>query len=141
MKRLTQILLPILILLALFVPPMVMAETLPTGVTEAGSAELLTKELLGTQLGMILVANTLTQLIKRIFMRKAGIEAVRTMAFIVSLAVVVLAKVIMGNIFEVADILIVPGNAYIIWLSAMKNYEISLGTAATPAGNTHANIN
>ena len=97
--------------------------------------KLLGKEVLATMTGMILVAGLLTQGVKMVFMRRAGIETIRTMAFIVSVLVVIVAKLVLKSPFEIADILIIPGNSFIVWFAAMKAYEKTIGAAATPAGN------
>ncbi len=137
MKKLTLIFLAMMALMLVMMPA-VMAEPVTA---EPDAYQMLTKEVLTTQVGMILVASILTQGIKRVFLRNAGTETVRTVAFVVSLAVVIISKLILATPFEIADVLIIPGNAVIVWLSAMKAYEQTLGTASTPAGNTHANIN
>ncbi|MGI6634167.1 MAG: hypothetical protein ACOX7B_03225 [Christensenellales bacterium] len=123
--------------LMLFIVPIVGAETLPPEVAET---ELLTKEMLGSQVGMILIAGFLTQGIKLAFMRNSGTDTIRKMALIVSFLVVIVAKLLFGMPFDIADILILPGNAIIIWLATMKGYEQTIGTASTPAGNTQDNI-
>jgi hypothetical protein len=96
--------------------------------------------MLGSQVGMILIAGLLTQGVKKGFMRNAGIESIRTMVLIVSFVVVIIAKLILGMPFEIADILILPGNAIIVWLATIKGYEQTLETTSTPVGNTHSNI-
>ena len=134
MKKLIQILLAVTILLTIVMPVMATA-TIPVAGTEPDLSQPLTSEVLTTQLGMILVVNLITQGIKMVFMRKASTESIRNVAFIVSLVVVIIAKLILGTPFGIADILIIPGNAIIVWLSAMKAYEKTIGAAATPAGN------
>lgn len=112
--------------------PVMATATIPVAGTEPDLSQPLTSEVLTTQLGMILVVNLITQGIKMVFMRKASTESIRNVAFIVSLVVVIIAKLILSTPF---------GVAIIVWLSAMKAYEKTIGTAATPVGNTHTNIN
>lgn len=99
-----------------------------------GTDALLTAKLLGSMVGMVLISSLLTQGIKMLFMRSSSAEAIRTMAFIVSAMVVIVAKLVSHTGFEVADILILPGNAIVVWLNAMKSYEFTIGAAGTPAG-------
>ena len=49
--------------------------------------------------------------------------------------VTLVAKLIFSLPFEVADILIIPGNALLIWWASMKGYEQVIGLPTTPAGN------
>jgi hypothetical protein len=139
MKRLPQIFLVIMILMAIMAP-VAMAEPVPVEGVAPDLSQLLTKEVLATMAGMVLVTSILTQGIKVVFLRNAGIETIRTVAFIVSLVVVVLSKLVLQAPLSMADILIIPGNAVLVWLSAMKAYEQTLGTASTPAGNTNGPI-
>lgn len=132
--------------LLLVIMPLAMAEAVDAVPAEPGNpadldpTQLLGKEVLATMTGMILVAGLLTQGVKMIFMRRAGIETIRTMAFIVSVLVVIIAKLVLKSTFEIADIVIIPGNSFIVWFAAMKAYEKTIGAAATPAGNASTDI-
>lgn len=127
MKRFLMVFLAILLL------------TIPVALAEAVDAvpedQLLTKEALATMGGMVLVTAILTQGIKMLLMQASSTHAIRIMAFIVAAAVTVVAKLIFGLPFEVADILILPGNALLVWWASMKGYEQILGSPSTPAGN------
>lgn len=146
MKRYLMIFLLATMALLLVIMPLAMAEAVDAVPAEPGNpadldpTQLLGKEVLATMTGMILVAGLLTQGVKMIFMRRAGIETIRTMAFIVSVLVVIIAKLVLKSTFEIADIVIIPGNSFIVWFAAMKAYEKTIGAAATPAGNASTDI-
>lgn len=97
--------------------------------------ELLTKEILATMVGMVLVTGLLSQVIKLVFMKRASAEGIRIMVLVVAVAVALIGKLVLKLPFEVADIIIVPGNAALVWLATMKLYESTFGVANTPAGN------
>lgn len=107
---------------------------LPESEEVPGTDELLTAKVLGSMVGMVLVTGLITQLIKVLWMRKKDADSIRRMAFIVSAVVVVISKLALDPRFSIADILIIPGNAIIVWLNSMKGYEITFGAAGTPAG-------
>ena len=144
MKKYLVVLFLALMALLLVITPLTMAEAVdavpevPGEVTptDIDPTQLLSKEVLATMTGMILVAGLLTQGVKMVFMRQAGIETIRTMAFVVSVVVVVIAKLVLKSPFEIADVVIIPGNAFVVWFASMKAYEKTLGAAATPAGNS-----
>lgn len=141
MKRYLMIFLLATMALLMVMMPLAMAEAVDAVPMELDKpadidpTQLLGKEVLATMTGMILVAGLITQGVKTVFMRKAGIETIRTMAFVVSVLVVIIAKIVLKSPFEIADILIIPGNSFIVWFAAMKAYEKTIGAAATPAGN------
>jgi hypothetical protein len=122
----------------LLIVPLAFAEAVDAVPAEGASpdlTQLLTKEVLATMAGMVLLTAILTQGIKMLFMRNSEVTAIRTMAFIVAAVVTVVAKLIFSLPFEVADILILPGNALLVWWASMKGYEQILGSPTTPAGN------
>ena len=86
--------------------------------------------------GMVLVASILTQGVKMLFLKNAEVGKIRIAAAVVALLVVIIAKLISSNPFEIADIVVLPGNALIVWFSSMKGYEQVVGLPGTPAGNT-----
>lgn len=139
MKKFLMALMLLTLLLVVVAVPLAMAEAtdavpVEPGAGVPGADQLMTKEVLGSMIGMVLAAGVLTQGIKMIFMRRAQVDTIRTMAFVVSASVVVVAKLIFSPAFEIADIIIVPGNAVIVWLAAMKAYEKTIGVNNTPAG-------
>lgn len=140
MKKYLAVVLLALMALLLVMMPMAMAEAVDAVPAEGASpdlTQLLTKEVLATMAGMVLLTAILTQGIKMLFMRNSEVTAIRTMAFIVAAVVTVVAKLIFSLPFEVADILILPGNALLVWWASMKGYEQIIGAASTPAGNVN----
>ena len=96
--------------------------------------QLLDEQVLATFGGMVALTMMLTEGIKLMFMKNLGIDAARIMVSIVAIIVVVTAKLIGNNPFTLSDILLLPGNAIGVWLSATKLYERFFGSANTPAG-------
>ena len=140
MKKYLAVILLAMAALLLVIMPMAMAEAVDAVPAESASpdlTQLLTKEVLATMAGMVLLTAILTQGIKMLFMRNSEVTAIRTMAFIVAAVVTVVAKLIFSLPFEVADILILPGNALLVWWASMKGYEQIIGAASTPAGNVN----
>lgn len=127
----------IFVLAALLIMPLAMAEAVDA-VPVPDLTQLLTKEVLATMAGMVLLSAILTQGIKVLFMQHAGVGAIRTMAFTVAAVVTLVAKLIFSLPFEVADILIIPGNALLVWWASMKGYEQVIGLPSTPAGNAES---
>lgn len=112
----------------------------PAALAEAVDAvpdltQLLTKEVLATMAGMVVLTGILTQGIKLLIMKDADVTSTRTMAFAVASVVTIMAKLIFSMPFEVADILILPGNALLVWWASMKGYEQLAGVPTTPAGS------
>jgi hypothetical protein len=137
MKKYLLILVTLMLMLT---APVAMAEAVDAVPVEDATpdlTQLLTKEVLATMAGMVLLTAILTQGIKMLFMRNSEVTAIRTMAFIVAAVVTVVAKLIFSLPFEVADILILPGNALLVWWASMKGYEQIIGAASTPAGNVN----
>jgi hypothetical protein len=122
----------VLILCLVALVPAVLAEAVDA-VPEI--TELMTKEVLATMAGMVILTAILTQGIKMLFLPNAETKTTRTMAFIVAAVVTVMGKLIFSLPFEIADILILPGNAVLIWWASMKGYEQFFGKPTTPAGN------
>lgn len=143
MKKYMLILVLALVAMLLVTMPLAMAEAVDAvpeapgevAPTDLDPTQLLSPAVFATMTGMILVAGLLTQGVKMVFMRNAGIETIRTMAFIVSVIVVIIAKLVLKSPFEIADIVLIPGNSFIVWFAAMKAYEKTIGASATPAGN------
>jgi hypothetical protein len=139
MKKYLLILVTLMLMLT---APVAMAEAVDAVPVEDATpdlTQLLTKEVLATMAGMVLLTAILTQGIKMLFMRNSEVTAIRTMAFIVAAVVTVVAKLIFSLPFEVADILILPGNALLVWWASMKGYEQIIGSPSTPAGNGNIN--
>lgn len=139
MKKFLMALMLLTMVMVMVAVPLAMAEASDAVPVEPGTGipgmdQLLTKEVLASMLGMVLAAGLLTQGIKIAFMRKATVESIRIMALIVAAVVVVVAKLIFTPQFEIADIIIIPGNTVIVWLAAMKAYEKTVGVDITPAG-------
>ena len=138
MKKYWMVCLMATMALLMVMMPLAMAEAVdavPVEPTPASWDQLLTPQVLTTLAGMVLVAGLLTQGIKQLFLKNAEVGKVRIAAAVVALLVVVIAKIVSQNTFEIADILILPGNAVIVWLTSMKGYEQTVGMASTPAGN------
>lgn len=141
MKKYLMVMLVVIAAMLLVMLPLAMAEAVDAVPVEATTPEapdlnqLLTKEVLATMAGMVLLTAILTQGIKMLIMRNSDVTAIRTMAFIVAAVVTLVAKLIFSLPFEVADILIIPGNALLVWWSSMKGYEWIVGLPNTPAGN------
>lgn len=131
MKRFLMIFLAVVAML--LIVPLAFAEAVDAAPPDL--TKLLTKETLATMAGMVLLTAILTQGIKMLFMQTANAHAIRIMAFIVAAVVTLVAKLIFGLPFEVADLLILPGNALLVWWASMKGYEQILGSPTTPAGN------
>lgn len=131
MKR---FLLVTLVLLTLLTCSLALAEAVDAVPESPDLVNLLTKEVLATVTGMVLVAGVLAQGIKMLFMRNTDVTAVRLMAFIVSAVIVIIAKLTFAPGFEIADVIIVPANIFIVWATSAKAYEITLGKPDTPAG-------
>lgn len=141
MKKFLLVLTLVLMTVTLILLPGALAEAVDAvPVTEAPAdlTQLLTKEVLATMAGMVLLTAILTQGIKMLVMRHSDVTAIRTMAFIVAAVVTLVAKLIFSLPFEVADILIIPGNALLVWWASMKGYEQIAGLPDTPAGNTES---
>lgn len=98
--------------------------------------QLITKEVLGTLTGMVAIAMGLTQGVKMLFMRNAQPETVRMMAFFMAAIVTVISKLIFSMPFDLADVIVMPINALIVWWASMKGYEQMFGLPSTPAGRT-----
>lgn len=135
MKRFLFLVLSLALILAC---TMVLAEAADPGSVEGDSAaltQLLTKEVLATMSGMVLLTGILTQGIKMLLLRDASVAVTRGVAFVVAAMVTLMAKLIFSLPFEVADALILPGNALLVWWASMKAYEQIAGIPTTPAGN------
>lgn len=100
----------------------------------ASPVELLDEQVMATFGGMVALTMLLAEGIKLAFFKNLGIDSARIMVFIVAIVVVVMAKLIGPNPLALSDILLLPGNAIGVWLSATKLYERFFGTAGTPAG-------
>lgn len=144
MKKYLYVFLAIMALMVVMAP-VAMAEAVDAAPVVTGKSplegidltQLISAEVLATMTGMILVAGVITQGVKMVFMRSAGTGAIRTMAFVVAVVVVVIAKIVLQSPFEIADIVVIPGNSFIVWFASMKAYEKTFGAADTPAGNAH----
>lgn len=138
MKKFLAVLLLVMVAISLMMIPIAFAEAVDAVPAEGAApdlTQLLTKEVLATMAGMVLLTGILTQGIKMLLMKNAQVHTVRSMAFIVAAVVTLVAKLIFSMPFEVSDILIIPGNAIIVWWASMKGYEQIVGLPATPAGN------
>lgn len=138
MKRYLLVFMLAMVAMFLVMTPLAMAEAVDAVPPEANPAswdQLLTPQVLTTLAGMVLVAGILTQGVKMLFLKNAEVGTVRISAAVIALLVVVIAKLISQNPFEIADIVVLPGNALIVWFSSMKGYEQTIGLATTPAGN------
>ena len=139
MKKYLVILMLVLVAMILTILPGAMAEAVdavPVELDPASWDQLLTPQVLTTLAGMVLVASILTQGVKMLFLKNAEVSKIRIAAAVVALLVVIIAKLISSNPFEIADIVVLPGNALIVWFSSMKGYEQVVGLPGTPAGNT-----
>lgn len=138
MKKYHAILILVAILSMVIIPvaigEAVDADPVPGLPTELN--QLITKEVLGTLTGMIAITMGLTQGIKMLFMRNAQPESIRLMAFIMAAVVSIIAKLIFSMPFDLADVVIMPVNALIVWWASMKGYEQMFGLPSTPAGRT-----
>lgn len=138
MKKYWMVCLLAMVVMMLVMMPLAMAKAVDAVPAEGAApdlTQLITKEALGTIAGMILVTAALTQGIKVLVLRNAEVHTIRLVAFIVAATVITIAKLIFSMPFEIADIVIMPVNALIVWWSAMKGYEQTVGLASTPAGN------
>lgn len=98
--------------------------------------ELLDQQVLATFGGMVALTMLLSEGIKLVIMKNFRVDSVRIVVFIISTVVVVMAKLIGPNPLALSDMLLIPGNAIGVWLSATKLYERFFGAASTPAGPT-----
>jgi hypothetical protein len=140
MKKYPVVFLLVLIMVMMFLLPVAMAEAadpvpgdLPFN--PASPVQILDGQVLTTFGGMVALTMMLAEGIKRVFMKNIGVDAARIMVFIVAVVVVAVAKLIGPNPLAPADIILLPGNAVGVWLSATKLYEKIFGTAGTPAGS------
>lgn len=139
MKKFLVVFLLATMALLMVMMPLAMAEAVdavPMELDPASWDQLLTPQVLTTLAGMVLVASILTQGVKMLFLKSAEVGKIRIAAAVVALLVVIIAKLISSNPFEIADIVVLPGNALIVWFSSMKGYEQVVGLPGTPAGNT-----
>lgn len=138
MKKYHAILILVAILSMVIIPvaigEAVDADPVPGLPTEMN--QLITKEVLGTLTGMVAIAMGLTQGVKMLFMRNAQPETVRMMAFFMAAIVTVISKLIFSMPFDLADVIVMPINALIVWWASMKGYEQMFGLPSTPAGRT-----
>ena len=143
MKKFLTVFLVAMLAMVMMTLPAAAAEAVDAvPVTEPDPAswdQLLTPQVLTTLAGMVLVASILTQGIKVLFLKDAEVSTIRIAAAVVALLVVVIAKLISQNPFEIADIVVLPGNAIIVWFSSMKGYEQVAGLPNTPAGTPNTN--
>lgn len=102
----------------------------------ASPVELLDQQVLLTFGGMVALTMLLSEGIKQVFLKNLRVDSVRIMVFIIAIVVVAMAKLIGPNPLVLSDMLLLPGNAIGVWLSATKLYERFFGAASTPAGPT-----
>ena len=139
MKKYLFVFLLVMVAMLLLAIPGAMAEAVDVEPEDlpfnpALPVQLLDEQVLATFGGMVALTMMLSEGIKLMFMKNLGIDAARIMVSIVAIIVVVTAKLIGNNPFTLSDILLLPGNAIGVWLSATKLYERFFGSANTPAG-------